>query len=357
MNILVVDDDELIRSLFVEAFDTLGHKCHTASDGVECLNQLKNGHAFDLVLLDVQMPKLNGMETLKEVRDYDPDMSVIMISASRDINHVKEALKDGAYDYIFKPFDIKEVEVTINRAIERSTLIRQNKDYQKNLEKMVESQTHELIDLYSNTLTAMVLALDMREHETGFHSYRVTEYALTLARKMNLSENDSSNLAKGALLHDIGKIGVPDKILLKPGPLNDEEWVVMKTHPELGYNMLKDIQFLEGAADIVLAHHEKFNGTGYPNGLSKDEIPLGARIFSVIDALDAMTSKRVYKDEISFEEAAKIINKDSGSHFDYRIIDKFNSVPLKTWSDIRSNISNSSGTEYLKKLLYNLSKN
>lgn len=357
MNILVVDDDELIRSLFVEAFDTMGHRCYTASDGVECLNKLKNGHAFDLVLLDVKMPKLNGIDTLKEVRDYDPDMSVIMISASRDIDNVKETLKDGAYDYIFKPFDLKEVEATVNRAIERSTLIKENKDYQKNLEQKVESQTHELIDLYSNTLAAMVTALDLREHETGFHSYRVTECALTLARKMNLSENEISNLAKGALLHDIGKIGVPDKILLKPGSLTEDEWVVMKTHPELGYTMLKDIHFIEEAAEIVLAHHEKFNGTGYPKSLSKDEIPLGARIFSVVDALDAMTSKRVYKDAISFEEAAKVINKDSGSHFDYRIVEHFNSVPLKTWSDIRSNISNSSGTEYLKKLLYNLSKN
>lgn len=353
--ILIVDDEEAIRNLFVEALSVLGYRCEVAVNGLECLGKYYESSDYDVVLLDVQMPELGGIETLKKLKSYAPDLSVIIVSASRDIENVRTALKEGAYDYIFKPFNINDVQTVIRRAVERAQLIKENRDYQQNLEHKVERQTEELVKLYSGTLQAMILALDLRESETGYHSYRVTEYALTLARELNLNEAELSVLAKGALLHDIGKIGVPDSILLKPGKLDEEEWVVMRRHAELGYMMLRKIDFLEESANIVYTHHEHFNGNGYPNGLSGGDIPLGARIFSIVDAFDAMTSKRAYRDEMSYEEAVKRIKEASGTQFDPEIVEAFIKIDRKIWDDIKDNIDES-GSSFLKGLLFEISK-
>ncbi|NIP29127.1 MAG: response regulator, partial [Candidatus Dadabacteria bacterium] len=261
--ILIVDDEKIVRNLFTEALEMFGYETETAESGMECLEKVKSGKDYDLILLDVQMPNLNGIETLKKLKEISPNLSIIMVSASRDIEHVRGALKEGAYDYIFKPFVMDEISAVIRRAMERSNLIKQNLDYQKNLEEKVINQTKELINLYADTLEAMVLALDLREKETGYHSYRVTEYSLTLAKALNVSDVELSIIAKGALLHDIGKIGVPDDILLKPNRLSEKEWQIMKQHPVLGYDLLKKIEFLEQAAQIVLHHHEHYDGSGY----------------------------------------------------------------------------------------------
>lgn len=353
--ILIVDDEEAIRNLFVEALSGLGYRCEVAKNGLECLGKYYESSDYDIVLLDVQMPELGGIETLKKLKSYAPDLSIIMVSASRDIENVRDALKEGAYDYIFKPFNINDVQAVIRRAVERANLIKQNKDYQQNLEKKVEDQTNELVKLYSGTLQAMILALDLRESETGYHSYRVTEYALTLGRSLELSESDLSILAKGALLHDIGKIGVPDSILLKPGKLTDEEWDVMRKHAELGYMMLKKIEFLEESASIVYSHHEHFDGRGYPNGISGTDIPIGARIFSVIDAFDAMTSNRPYRGKLSYDEAVRRIKEASGTQFDPEVVKAFLKVDKNVWDEIKDTID-SSGSNFLKGMLFELSK-
>jgi putative nucleotidyltransferase with HDIG domain len=353
--ILIVDDEESIRGLLMDTLEELGYKCESVEDGSECLKKVYEGNNYDIVLLDIHMPRLNGIDTLKKLKTYSPDISVVMISASRELDHVKVALKEGAYDYIFKPFEIDEVETVIKRVVERSKLIKENREYQRNLEKKVVEQTHELVSLYADTLEAMILALDAREHETGYHSYRVTEYALTLAERMGLSDSDLSVIAKGALLHDIGKIGVPDSILLKPSKLTEEEWVIMKQHPTLGYELLKKIQFLEQSARIVLTHHEHYDGKGYPQGLSGEDIPLGARVFSVVDALDAMTSDRVYRKAISFNEAIERIVCTSGSQFDSGVVKVFLTIPKKEWMKIRNFVA-SSGSTYLKNLIYHLSR-
>lgn len=352
--ILIVDDDETIRSFFYQALTNIGYICETAENGKLAVDIVKSQDNFDSVLLDVQMPVLNGIETLKQIIQHDPDLSIIMVSASTEIEDVKSALKEGAYDYIFKPFNVVEVEAVIQRSIERTKLIKQNRDYQLNLENKVKKQTMELVKLYSGTLEAMVLALDLREKETGYHSYRVTEYALTLAKKLELSDHDLSVIAKGALLHDIGKIGVPDNILLKPGKLTDEEWEIMKTHPMLGYELLRNIDFLEESAQIVLHHHERFDGKGYPVGLVGNQIPLGARLFSIVDTLDALTSKRVYKEAISFEESIERISEASESFFDPWIVEAFMDINLDTYKDIRNRVE-STGSDYLRSLLYELS--
>ena len=353
--ILIVDDEDAIRSLFVEALNELGYDCDVAKNGLECLEKFYRIKDFDVVLLDVQMPELNGIETLKKLKSYSPDLSVIMVSASRDIENVRVALKEGAYDYVFKPFNVVDVDAVIRRALERAALIKANKDYQKNLEKKVAEQTRELVKLYSGTLEAMILALDLREHETGHHSYRVTEYALNLARHLKLGEAQLSILAKGALLHDIGKIGVPDDILLKPDSLTDEEWGLMKQHAQHGYELLNKIEFLEESSLIVYTHHERYDGNGYPRGLAGADIPLGARIFSVVDALDAMTSKRVYKEAMPFEEAIERIKKASGTQFDPMVVETFVNIPVEEWKNIRKMVA-STGSQYLKGLMFELSK-
>ncbi len=355
VKILVVDDEELIRNLFVKTFNILGYQCDTVDNGFSCIEKIKMGEHFDVVLLDVQMPKINGIDTLKNLKLLSPDLSIVMVSASRESEHIKEALKEGAYDYVFKPFDVEELRNVIQRAIERSNLIKENKDYQENLEKKVIGQTQELIKLYADTLEAMVLALDLREKETGFHSYRVTEFALTLGRAMKLPEYQLSTIAKGALLHDIGKIGVPDDILLKPGALNDEEWAIMKKHPVHGFELLKKIEFLEEASKIVLHHHEHYNGGGYPHGLSGNDIPLGARIFSIVDALDALTSNRVYRSSRPFEEASDIIISEAGKQFDPEIIKVFRMVHISEFKNIRKKFEKN-GADYLSNLFYKINK-
>jgi putative nucleotidyltransferase with HDIG domain len=354
--VLVVDDEEHIRTLLKDALEELGYECDTAENGLRGLEKVeeKKGN-YEAILLDIHMPELNGIETLKRLKLSYPDISVVVLSASRDVENVRNALKESAYDYVFKPFDLNELKNTIKRASERTELIRENRDYQKNLEIKVAEQTETLINLYANTLEALVLALDLREHETGFHSYRVTEYSLTLARKLGLPDKALSILAKGALLHDIGKIGIPDSILLKPGKLTDEEWKIMKRHPTTGYELLKKIDFLEEAAEIVLSHHEHYNGKGYPRGLKGEQIPLGARIFSIVDALDTMTSNRPYRRALSFEEAIERIAKGSGSQFDPSIVRVFLSIPKEEWIEIRNRIEKAE-EPYLKKLLYSLSK-
>jgi putative nucleotidyltransferase with HDIG domain len=351
--ILIVDDEEPIRSLLAEMLQELGYRCESVGDGFECIKRISEGSTYDAALLDIRMPNLNGIGTLKYIKGYCPDTSVVMISASREINDVRVALKEGAYDYLFKPFDIKEVETVTKRAVERSKLIKENKDYQRNLEKKVVDQTQELIGLYAGTLEAMILALDSREHETSYHSYRVTEYTLTLAKEMGLVSPDLATIARGALLHDIGKIGIPDTILLKPDKLNEEEWIIMKKHPIFGYEFLKKIQFLESSAKIVLSHHEYYNGGGYPQGLCDENIPIGARIFSVVDAMDALTNDRVYHKAISFNEAREIIIKASGSQFDPEVVKVFLAIPEEKWIEIQNFIA-SSGSSYLKELVYRL---
>lgn len=353
--ILIVDDEAAIRSLFVEALEELGYRCDVAGNGLECLEKFYREKDFDVVLLDIQMPRLNGIETLKKLRAYSPDLSIIMVSASRDIENVRAALKEGAYDYVFKPFNVNDVDIVIRRAIERSNLIKANTDYRKNLERKVMDQAQELVKVYSGTLEAMILALDLREHETGYHSYRVTEFAINLAKHMHLSEEEISVIAKGALLHDIGKIGVPDHILLKPDKLTDEEWEIMRKHPEFGYDLLKKIDFLESSAKIVLTHHERYDGQGYPLGLSGEDIPLGSRIFSVADALDAMTSHRTYREAIPFDEAVQKIAEASGTQFNPKVIEVFMRIPVEEWESIKNRVSSSS-SEYLLQLMFDLSK-
>ncbi|MDA2920181.1 response regulator [Desulfobacterota bacterium AH_259_B03_O07] len=353
--ILIVDDEEILTDLLTEIIAEMGYQCEIARNGIECLEKFERGQYFDIVLLDIQMPMLNGIETLTKLKTFGLDITIIMVTASRDFEDAKVALKEGAYDYIVKPFKNIEVMTVIKRAVERSRLIKEVKDYQENLEKKVLKQTNQLVSLYADTLEAMVLALDLRECETGYHSYRVTKYALILAKKMGVADSDLAVIAKGALLHDIGKIGIPDNILLKPEKLTEQEMEIMRRHPYYGYKLLKKIKFLEQEAEIVVSHHENYDGTGYPEKISGKEIPLGARIFSIVDTLDAMTTSRSYSQAISFEEAIELINQASARQFDPEVIKAFIKIPKEKWIKARNSIEKAD-FDYLKNLLYSLNE-
>jgi putative nucleotidyltransferase with HDIG domain len=247
---------------------------------------------------------------------------------------------------VTKPFDLPSIRHAVKRALQRRQLLVENRNYQVELERKVHERTEELNgalleveESYKNTLEALVTSLDAREHETRAHSQRVREYTLTLAREIGLREEEMVQVGRGALLHDVGKIGVPDSILLKPGKLTAEEWIEMKKHPAIGFEILRSIKFLEPAAEIVLSHQERWDGKGYPNGLGGKDIPLGARIFAVADTLDAMTSDRPYRKALTYGAALDEIRRCSGTQFDPRVAEVFLSMPPDLWKNIHENVS------------------
>jgi putative nucleotidyltransferase with HDIG domain len=341
--ILIADDEADIRELLGDYLDSEGYNCLLASDAFEALEKFKSNPDLDLVMSDIRMPGKTGLELLGEIKDLDNDVMVIMISAVKDIESAISAMSKGAYDYVAKPFKLNEVGLIAKKAIEKRKLVLENKKYQKRLEKMVEERTMELQNAYMQldktytfTLRALVTALDARDEETQGHSLRVVKYTLKLADLMGLKDEDHLKVLEyGALLHDIGKIGIPDAILKKPGKLTAQEWDVMRTHPTMGYKILHRIEFLEDASQIVLHHHEKWDGSGYPDGLRGTDIPLGGRIFACVDTVDAMTSERPYRGALTFEQASDELSKYSGIQFDKEVVEAFHSVPLEFWKEER----------------------
>ncbi len=337
--ILITDDEKDIRELLRDYLEGEGYECQLAANAFEALEKFKAENDFDVIMSDIRMPGKTGLDLLDDIKRLDQDVMVIMISAVKDIESAIAAMSKGAYDYVSKPFKLNEVSFVANKALEKRRLVQENKDYQKRLEKMVEERTMELkqalVELdktYNFTLRAMVTALDTRDTETQGHSLRVVRFTLKLAELMGISNKNTLKIYEyGALLHDIGKIGIPDAILRKPEKLSPEEWQIMKGHPLIGYNVLRRIKFLEPAAQIVLHHHEAFNGNGYPDGLAGENIPLGARIFNIADAIDAMTSDRPYQKALPFETAAGELARFSGQQFDPEIIAIFNETGLDFW--------------------------
>jgi response regulator RpfG family c-di-GMP phosphodiesterase len=356
--VLIADDEETIRLLLVEFLRSRGYNCTIAVNGEDALEKLKDGQ-FEAVLCDIQMPKMTGLEVLKETRNRGIDTTFVLVSAVHDTRRAIAALRLGAYDYIVKPFQLEEVELCVERALEHKRLVRENKQYQENLEQLVaertsqlegantslrekseslESTVEELYTTYRGTLGVLCAALDLRDNETKGHSERVVTYSLKLGQELCFSTPEMMALEQGALLHDVGKIGVRDSILLKPGKLTAEEWIEMKRHVDYGENIIKKVPFLSGAMWVVSQHHEFYNGTGYPRGLKGDEIHINARIFSVADTLDAMTSDRPYRRALSFERAADEIRRYSGTQYDPKIAEAFLGVPLEEWRRIRERI-------------------
>jgi len=342
--ILIVDDEEAIREVVASLLEVQGYRCCSEGNGHEAIEHLKRC-STDLVLSDMVMPQMDGLKLLAWVRQHDKDIPVIMVTAMHDVSTALEAIRNGAYDYILKPFEKNQLFLSVRRALEHRQLVLENHNYQRNLEQVVEQRTIELKGAlnrleqsYDETLEALGGALDLKDAETEGHCKRVTAFTIALAKKMGIDSTLLPQIARAAFLHDIGKMAIPDAILRKPGPLNDEERTIMRTHCDIGYNMLIRIPFLREAAEIVLAHQEYYDGTGYPRGLRGEAIPLGARIFAVADALDAMISDRVYRRALSIEHARKEIERCSGTQFDPSIVKIFLSMADSTWSELRANI-------------------
>ncbi len=343
--ILVVDDEEAIREIVSSMLTTAGYACKQAGSGLEALAVLTSGEEFELMLSDLMMADLDGIGLLERTKEKYPDMPVVMVTAVHDISVALRAIRDGAYDYLLKPFEREQLLNTVSRALEHRRLKVENRTYQTNLESLVEARTNQLqaamADLtrsYDITLEALGNALDLKDAETEGHSRRVTAFTIAIARAMGLPREQIPVIARAAFLHDIGKMAIPDAILRKPDKLTADEVVIMNEHAYHGYQILKKIPFLVEASEIVYAHQERFDGTGYPRGLKGDEIPLGARIFSIADTLDAITSDRPYRARQPLQAARAEIRKWSGRQFDPEIVNVFLEMPDKIWEDLRKDI-------------------
>ena len=344
--ILVVDDEDSIREIVSSMLASANYQCRQAASGLEALALLDSGEAFELMLSDLMMAGLDGIGLLEKTKERYPDMPVVMVTAVHDISVALTAIRNGAYDYLLKPFEREQLLNTVRRALENRRLKLENRAYQTNLEALVAQRTDQLRqalgDLeksYDYTLEALGDALDMKDAETEGHSRRVTAYTIAIARAMGIPKDEIAIIARGAFLHDIGKIAIPESILRKPGPLNADEITIMKEHAFHGYRMLKRIPFLQEAAEIVYAHQEKFDGSGYPRGLNGQEIPLGARIFAISDTLDAIRTDRPYRPGRPLSVAKKEISDWSGRQFDPEIVAVFLAMPDNIWEDLRQQIN------------------
>jgi response regulator RpfG family c-di-GMP phosphodiesterase len=355
-NILVVDDEEAIREVVSTMLESKGYHCAVAHNGRVAQDQIKKATP-DLILSDMIMPEMDGIKLLEWVRQYDPDVPVIMVTAIHDISTALEAIRRGAYDYILKPFEKDQLFLGVGRALQHRRLVIDNRNYQIDLEKKVRDRTERLetaLDQlersYDDTLEALGSALDLKDAETEGHCQRVTAFCISIAKTMPVPDPYLPILARAAFLHDIGKMAIPDGILRKPGPLNDDEKKIMRTHCEIGYNMLIRIPFLRDAAEIVLAHQEFYDGSGYPRGLKGDQIPLGARIFTIADSLDAMISDRPYRRALPMSHACEEIKRCSGSQFDPDVVKVFMTIPEQHWIELRENLGSPFRLAHLKNL-------
>ena len=330
--VLVVDAEPGVRQLLGTLLGEEGYVCVSAADA-EQARELLQASEFHLVLCDLKLPGHDGLWLLDRLRAEQPATAVIMLTAHGETEAAVECLRRGASDYLLKPPNAVDLVRSVERALAKRRLELARHRYRTSLEQRVREKTADLSTAlreveaaYSSTLYALVAALDAREHETSDHSRRVVRYTLAIAERMGVPALDLPDIARGALLHDIGKIGVPDAILLKPGKLVPAEWDEMRKHPATGHTILQSIPFLRVPAEIVLAHQERWDGKGYPRGLPGEEIPLGARIFAIADTLDAITSNRPYREGQPLEKARSEIARYAGVQFDPRCAEAFLSL-------------------------------
>jgi response regulator RpfG family c-di-GMP phosphodiesterase len=343
--ILVVDDEASVCALLNDRLTLEGFQCRTCSTAEEAISLVENA-PFDAIISDLRLPGTSGLDLLEAVHQKHPHCAFLIMTGVDDVRVGIDAIKRGADDYLVKPFQMDTVVAGIKRAMERIRLEQDVKNYRQNLEQMVEQRTKQLQTAmkriehtYDETLEALGAALDLRDTETEGHSRRVSRFCLEMAKAMGCAAEQLKQIARGSYLHDIGKIGIPDSILLKPGRLNEEETAVMQTHARVGYDLVSRIGFLAPAAEIVLTHQERYDGTGYPQGLVGDEIPLGSRIFAVADTLDAMTSDRPYRLALPLSAARAEIARESGRQFDPEVVRVFLALPEQVWEKIRLEVA------------------
>jgi len=335
--ILVIDDEEIIRQLVADILKNQEYEIVTAATGEEGFQEaLQND--YDLLIVDINLPHEDGLSIVGHIKKNDPDAIIIVITGCDTVHNIHEALHLGVFDYIPKPFDVDQLRFAVGRAISAGSLIKTNKKLMKELseqnrllEQKVEERTQRLTvayehvqEVYLRIITTLVSVIEAKDPYTKSHSENVAKYSVAIARTMNLSIAQIELINKAAKLHDIGKIGIYDSILNKPGKLTSEEFEEVKQHPTKGEEILKPLDFLDVATALIKQHHERFDGKGYPCGLKEEEILIGARIMAVADAYDAMMSGRPYrKTRFTREQAIEEIRRNSGTQFDPRVVDAF----------------------------------
>ncbi|MCX7008319.1 MAG: diguanylate cyclase, partial [Kiritimatiellaeota bacterium] len=330
-HILVVDDDDMIVQLTTRILTAHGYEvmAEQTADGARARVAAQPGY-FDVALVDLKLGADDGLQVIDDLRAQEPYLAHVIITGYASLDNVVASLRHGAFDFVQKPFRAEYLCALVERALGYKRLRQDNARYQMHLEEMVNEKNAALSDAlvqlkqsYDFTLEALAAMLDAREHTTGQHSQRTRKVTLLLARELGLPPEEFDDIGRGALLHDIGKTGIPDEILLNPQRLTSEQRLIMNRHPEIGFNIVSATPYLAKAAEIILSHHERFDGTGYPRGLRGTEIALGARIFTVVDAYDAMRSTRVYRKSIKSADAVAEIQRNSGTQFDPAVVEVF----------------------------------
>jgi response regulator RpfG family c-di-GMP phosphodiesterase len=322
---LVVEDQDRLRAALVRSLQQGGYTCLEARSGREALAVLAaQTQRVHVLLSDIRMPEMDGLTLLGEVRERYPDLAAVMVTGVAEVETAVQCLQRGAYDYITKPFQLSEVHARIERAVERRRLLIENRQYQRHLADLVSQQAVRIEELYLEGIQTLVHALEAKDPYTKGHSARVASYARATAELMGLAEDQRDIIALGADLHDIGKIGVIEAVLNKVGGLSDEEYRYIMTHTLIGERILTPLlRTAPDALAIVRSHHERVDGTGLPDGLAGEAIPLAARIVAVADAFDAMTSSRPYRPAIPAEVAARELRIAQGHQFDPLVVDAF----------------------------------
>lgn len=320
--VLAVLACETSRQIVTRAVTEAGYACETATDEPEALARLAV-RVPSALLLDLDRSHGDGLRLFCRVRELHPELPIIPVTALGQPGLLREALRLGAADYLALPMDPRDAGLRLAMVLERERRAREDWSYCRRLEQSVTERTRALQETYREVLSVLGAALDTRDPETGCHSQRVIDHTLAVSELFGIDGDELRDIEHGAALHDVGKIGIPDAVLLKPGSLTDAEWAIMKSHCEIGYRMLRGFDFLRGALPIVLHHHERWNGSGYPGGLRGEQIPLGARIFGVADAYDAMTSDRPYRRALPHEVAVTELRRNAGTQFDPQVVDAF----------------------------------
>ena len=312
---LVVDDEPRLRRVLVHLLESDGFSCREAGSGVEALLELER-QPVPLVISDLRMPNMDGFALLREIVVRWPDTAVVVVTAVADVTSAVTCLQLGALDYVGKPFNLDEVRARVHQALEKRRMRLELKEYQQHLEQRVQQQARTIEDLYLGGVEALAEALEAKDAYLRGHSRRVAEYSIAIARQLGLAATQVDTLALGAHLHDIGKIGVREDVLHKPGPLTDAEYRHIMEHPVIGAKILEPLLKNEPEVlAIVRSHHERLDGRGLPDGLVGDQIPPLVRIVTVADAFDAMTSERPYRHSLPVERALDEVRNSRGSQF------------------------------------------
>ena len=327
--ILIVDDEEVICNVLDRRLTKEGYSCTTANNGKEALHHFYK-NSFSLIISDIKMPEMTGIELLQKVKAIDPKMKMIMVTAYPEIDLAVNAMRLGAYDFIIKPADLDLIVMSVKKALESRRLEEEIEAYHNRMEELVEERTAKLQQAYRtlkkshlDSVKVLAEAIDAKDPYTRGHSDRVKRMSLAIAKKMGFSEERLENLEYGALLHDIGKIGIKDEVLQKQAPLSSEEYQYIQEHPLIGVKIIEGVEFFKDKIPMIRHHHEHYDGNGYPDGLAGEAIPLEARIISLPDAFDAMTSARPHRNIMPLQNVLAELEKFKGKQFDPKVLDIF----------------------------------